>query len=230
MSTRLIVDKEKGLEESRRRLPSDHPPPVEWAAKIVSWIFHPVFVPVYLILFIVYIHPYLFAGFTPFNKTQTVIMSFMMYCFFPLITVGLLKGLKLIDTVYLEMQKDRVIPLVACGVWYFWVWFVWRNLPEYPAQAVQLSLGIWISASLGLMANIAMKVSLHSIAMGVMITFMLLLAFSGSINFGNYLSIAFLVTGLVCTSRFIISDHKPIEVYGGLATGIISMLIGYALG
>jgi hypothetical protein len=39
-----------------------------------------------------------------------------------------------------------------------------------------------------------------------------------------------LITGLVCTSRFIVSDHHPKEVYGGLAAGVFSMLIAYWLG
>ena len=86
-------------------------------------------------------------------------------------------------------------------------------------------MAIWISASLGLMANIIMKVSLHAISMGVMLTFIFLLAFSQQLNFGIYISVAFLIAGLVCTSRFIVSDHEPKEVYGGLAVGVISMLI-----
>ncbi len=230
MSTRLVVDRQEGLKESPELQPASYSRSVRLLAKIISYIFHPVFVPLYIILFIVYVHPYLFAGFSPFDKTRTVIMSAMMYSFFPLVTVLLLRGLKLIDSIHLGKQKDRIIPLVACGIWYFWVWYVWRNLPEYPKPAIQLALGIWISASLALLANIIMKVSLHAISLGVMLTFILALAFSQSLNFSLYISIAMLITGFVCTSRFIVSDHLPKEIYGGLATGAISMLIAHALG
>jgi hypothetical protein len=226
MSTRLIVDKKEGLSESRAGNRPKQPRAIKMAATFISYIFHPVFVPVYVIAFLVYVHPYLFAGFSALDKTRTMAMGVMMYTFFPLITVLLLKGLKFIDTVYLVTQKDRVIPLIACGVWYFWIWWVWKNLPDYPQAAVAFALATWISVSIGLMANIIMKVSLHAISMGVMLSFFLLMAFSQDLNFGFYISVALLITGLVCTSRFIVSDHEPKEVYGGLVIGFFSVLVG----
>ena len=157
-------------------------------------------------------------------------MAVLMFTFFPVVTVLLLKALKFIKTFHLTTQKDRIIPLVACGIWYFWIWYVWRNLPEYPQSAIHLALAIWISASLGLMANIIMKVSLHAISMGVMLAFILLLAFTQPLNFGIYISVALLIAGAVCTSRFIVSDHFPKEIYGGLFVGVISMLLANLFG
>jgi hypothetical protein len=75
-----------------------------------------------------------------------------------------------------------------------------------------------------------MKISLHAISAGVMLAFIFLLAFSEPISYGVYITVALLITGLVCTSRFIVSDHLPKEVYGGLMLGIISMLIAWTLG
>ncbi len=230
MSAGFIIDEKNQLKEVRNTDLPQQPAALRIAAKIISYIFHPVFVPLYIVFFMVYIHPYLFAGFSGLDKTRTVMMAALMFTFFPVVTVLLLKALKFIHTFHLTTQKDRIIPLVACGIWYFWIWYVWRNLPEYPQAAIQLALAIWISASLGLMANIIMKVSLHAISMGVMVTFIFLLAFSQQLNFGIYLSVALLIAGLVCTSRFIVSDHFPKEVYGGLAVGVISMLIAGMLG
>jgi hypothetical protein len=59
--------------------------------------------------------------------------------------------------------------------------------------------------------------------MGVMLTFISLLALSQFLNFGIYLSVAVFIAGLVCTSRFIVSDHSQKEVYGGLALGVLAM-------
>src|SRR5258706_11943387 len=168
MNTGFIVDERNQLKEIRDPGFPPQSAVVRIAAKIISYIFHPVFVPLYIVLFMVYVHPLLFAGFSDLDKTRTVMMAALMFTFFPIVTVLLLKALKFINTFHLSTQKDRIIPLVACGVWYFWIWYVWRNLPEYPKPAVQLALAIWISVSLALMANIIMKVSLHAISMGVM--------------------------------------------------------------
>ena len=230
MNAGFYTDEKKDLKVVRDNNFPPQPAVIRLLAKTISYIFHPVFVPLYIVLFMVYVHPWIFAGFSEMDKSRTVIMSALMYTFFPIVTVLLLKALKFIKTFNLTTQKDRIIPLVACGIWYFWIWYVWRNLPEYPQSAIQLALAIWISASLGLMANIIMKVSLHTISMGVMLTFIFFLAFTQSLNFGIYLSIALLITGLVCTARFIASDHEPKEIYGGLFVGAVSMLVAGWLG
>jgi len=230
MNTRLVVDKQEGLKESRQEGLSPQPAGLKLVAKFFSYLFHPVFVPVLAVWFMLYRHPYLFAGFSSTDKVKVLIQAFVMFTFFPVVTVLLLKALKFISSFQLASQKDRIIPLVACGIWYFWIWYVWRNLPGYPGAAIQLTLAIWISASLALMANIMMKVSLHAIAVGVMLAFIILLALSQGLNLSIYISMAFLITGIVCTSRFIISDHSPAEIYGGLALGAVSMITAQQFG
>jgi hypothetical protein len=153
-----------------------------------------------------------------------------MFTFFPLVTVLLLKALKFINTIYLHTQKDRIIPFVACGIWYFWIWYVWRNLPDYPREAVIFPMAIWIAASLGLLANIYFKISLHAMSMGVMLSFLFYLAFSGWNDMGLYLSIAILIAGSVTTARLLISDHTQKEIYLGLFLGVFSQLIAIVAG
>jgi hypothetical protein len=86
-------------------------------------------------------------------------------------------------------------------------------------------MAIFLASAIGLMANIYMKISMHALAMGVAISFMLLLAFTQSASSGLYISVVLLISGLVCSSRFIASDHSQKEVYGGLLGGIIALVI-----
>lgn len=230
MNTRLVVDKQEGLKEFRQEGLTGHSAGIKIAATFFSYLFHPVFVPVLAVWFMLYKHPFLFTGFSPVEKTKVLIQAVVMFAFFPVITVLLLKALKFISSFQLVTQKDRIIPLIACGIWYFWIWYVWRNLPDYPKPAIQLTLAIWISASAALMANIIMKISLHAISVGVLLTFIILLALSQGLNLNFYIAIALLIAGVVCTSRFIISDHSPAEVYGGLALGAASMIIAARFG
>lgn len=230
MNSRLVVDKQEGLKEFGDAGLSAEPAWVRALARFFSYLFHPVFIPVMLVWYMVFQNPYLFAGFSSMDKTKVLIQAFVMFSFFPIVTVLLLKGLQFISSFQLKTQKDRIIPLVACGIWYFWIWYVWRNLPDYPKLSVQLTLAIWISSSLALLANIIMKISLHTISAGLMLTFVLLLTLAGFPSMGIYLSIAILITGITATSRFIVSDHRPLEIYAGLIVGAISMLIAYQFG
>lgn len=230
MHSRLVIDKQDGLQESTDASSISWPAWLRGIARFFSYLFHPVFVPVMLVFFMVFIHPYLFAGASGTQKILVLVQAAAMCTFFPLVTVLLLKALDFISSIQLTNQKDRIIPLVACGIWYFWLWYVWRNQPDYPQAAVQFALATWISASLALMANIRMKISLHAIAAGVMLTFIILLALVQDLSFGIYISVALLVTGIICTSRFIVSDHTAAEVYGGLALGALSMILANQFG
>jgi hypothetical protein len=158
-------------------------------------------------------------------------MSGMMYALFPIVTVLLLKALAFISSIQLVTQKDRVIPLIACGIWYGWICYIWWNNHKLsdgvsvPGEAVKFTLAVFLASWFALMANIKMKISLHAIAVGVMLAFIVLLAISQPLHFGFYISMALLIAGLVCTSRFIVSDHSPAEVYGGLFVGIFSIVV-----
>ncbi|MBK6937572.1 MAG: hypothetical protein IPH18_12300 [Chitinophagaceae bacterium] len=213
--------------------PAEQPLIIRWIAKGISYFFHPVFVPVYVIWFLLFVHPSMFTGFSPFQKTRLLVMAFVSFTFFPLVTVFLLRALKFIDSILLKTQKDRIIPLIACMIWYFWIWYVWsnfgktRDVVDIPRPVVQFAFATFFTTIIALMLNIKMKVSLHTIATGVMLTSMLILAYTEELNFGLYLAIAFLITGLVATARLIASDHTTIEIYAGLATGAVSMLIAW---
>lgn len=225
MSTRLVVDNSRQLQEYRETSHQPQNPAIRLIAKIVSWVFHPLFIPVYIAWFLISVQPFLFASFTPAKKMITLLQFFIMYSFFPLVTVLLSKALGFLDSIYLKTQKERIIPYIACGIYYFWMCYVLRNQPQYSKEIVQLSMAIFIASSLGLLVNIYMKVSMHAISMGILISFMLMLSFTQSGNYTIYLSAAFILAGLVCTARFIVSDHTPAEIYGGLSVGIVSLLL-----
>ena len=220
MSVRLIVDSSNQLQEQR-----DQPQAVRLIARIISYIFHPVFVPVYIILFLLYVHPAVFAGSSEWEKIKTLMQAILNYSFFPIISVLLLKALNFIDSVYLMTKRDRIIPYAICMIWYFWICYVWWGLPDTPKEIVVLSAGIFLASVIGWIANIYIKISMHSIAMGVTVSFMLFLILGHPVNAGIYISITLLIAGLVCTSRFIVSDHSSKEVYSGLLAGFAAIVL-----
>ena len=225
MSTRLVVDARNELTELGEPGYQPRNIAVRLVAKILSYIFHPLFVPVYIVWFLISVQPYLFASFTPTEKLITVLRFFIMYSFFPLVTILLAKGLGFLDSIFLRTQKERVIPYIACGIYYFWMSYVLRNQTQFSKEVVQLSMAIFIASSLGLLVNIYMKVSMHAISSGIMIAFMALLSFTQPDNYTFYLSIAFLIAGLVCTARLIVSDHTQAEIYTGLLVGCLSLWV-----
>lgn len=194
--------------------------------QFLSWVLHPVFQPVWVIAFLLFSETS--TAFLGFRKVQLWLVlgqAFTLYTFFPLVTVGLLKALGFLESVQLRTQRERVIPLIATGIWYFWIWYVWKNLPDYPVEMVRLALATWTASWVTLMINVRMKISLHTISAGLMLTFLCLWSLNHPYGAGVYLPIASLLAGAIGVARLQVSDHTQTEVYSGYALGVIAMLI-----
>jgi len=201
-------------------------PVIRFIARVISIVFHPLFIPVYVSWFLINIYQ-IFPAFSGWDKNLLLIRFLVMYSLFPLATILLAKALGFIQTIFLKNQKDRIIPYIACGLYYFWMWYVLKNQPGIPDELVMFSLAIFLASSIGLILNIYMKVSMHALAIGVAVSFILLLGFTSYMNLGPYISIALFLGGLVCTARLINDDHQPKEVYFGLVAGAIAQLAAY---
>lgn len=221
--TKLVVEKNDGLQEVATGQKQN--PLLRAAAVLFSYIFHPVFVPVYVIVFLLFIQPFLFVGFHEGNKVRILLQTVQMYTFYPLVSVLLLKALKFISSIKLETRKDRIIPFIICNIWYFWLWYIWRNMPQLPTELVVFAMSVFLASSIGLLFNIYIKISMHAIAVGTAVAFLTGLSFQYPMGFGLYLSIAFLIGGAVCTSRLILNDHNPAEIYWGIATGAMAVML-----
>lgn len=203
--------------------------PVEkpgWLTKIFagffSYVFHPVFIPLYITAFLLYIHPSAFAGFSAVQKKNTLLIVALNIVFFPLFSVLLLKAVGFIQSLYLRTQKDRIIPYIASGIFFFWAYTVFKQQTQYPLLLTAYIFGIFLASSLALIANIYFKISMHAIGMGGLIGFFLVIAIFNSMLMTWPLCLALLITGFVCTSRLLLRSHDQKDIYLGLLAGIIT--------
>jgi hypothetical protein len=203
---------------------------LRFIAKIISIVFHPIFIPVYLAIFLVRIQPYFFSGLAPIEKFIVIPRFVVMYTIFPIISVLLLRALGFIQSIQLKTQRERVIPVIICMVYYFGHWYFLKKQGELPQYFIQLTAAIFFASILGFFANIMMKVSMHAIAAGLMSAFLIHVGLTLNFNLGIYISIAVLLTGMICTSRFIDSDHQAKEIYVGLLAGIFALIIAIYFG
>ena len=226
MPDRLIITGENELKEiSIPEIPRQ-PLVIQLLAKFVSYVFHPLFIPIYITYFIIKVRSYQFDGLSDW-VTELKLLKVAVSCtFLPLVTVLLLRGLNFIDSIFLKTQRDRIIPYVICMIYYFWNWYTFKNLHDV-SDLVSTSMAIFIASVLGFLANISMKISMHAISVGVMTTFLALLAITDSSSFSLYLSVAVLIAGIVCTSRLIVSDHSQKEIYFGFLVGMVSQLAAH---
>ncbi len=198
---------------------------VRTIAKLVSYVAHPLFVPLYVTFFLLYVHPLLFAGYQPGAKLRLMGTVFVNLSLLPAVTVFLCRRLGFVDTIFMNTQKERIIPLAAAMIFYFWCWFVLRNFTEIPELFRQFLLGTFITIIMAWMANIYFKISLHALAMGGLFSFMLLVVYTFEGGSAAYVLVAALVAGLVCTARLLLGVHRPFEVYAGFVLGGLSQVL-----
>lgn len=196
-------------------------------AKVVSYLFHPLFIPTYFFLFLVYQFRYEFAGVSDFQLNLKIFSTFWMTAFFPAFAVFLLWRTGLVSNIYLRTRKERIIPFFITMFFYWWMFYLGRNLPDQPIVLKPFYLGIFITTFTGVVINNYMKISLHAIAMGSVCAAIILTAFYYRAPLGLAISIAALLTGLVCTCRLILREHNTTEIYTGLILGVICQFIGF---
>ena len=201
------------------------PQVLKWPALLLSYLFHPVFVPLYCIAFLVYVHPSYFTGFSEKEKFYTLLISAVNLLFFPLLTVGLLKALGFISSVFMRTKKDRIIPYIACSIFFFWAYLVFRNQANYPLILPSFIFGIFLSVNAGLIANIYFKISMHTLGMGGWLGLFLVIAFSQTMFITGFLCIVILLCGLVGTSRMALGSHSQKEIYSGFIWGMMGQFI-----
>jgi hypothetical protein len=205
--------------------PRKYPPAIRFLAHVISVVFHPLFITTYVAAFLIYIHPYAYAGDTDRTKIFRLVIYIFNTTFIPIFAVFLMWRLRLIESLFLRTTKERIIPYVAAMICYFWAWLVTRNKMDSPDYVVHFMLGTFLAICLAFIINIYIKVSMHTIAMGGLVTFFLLQAFAQEDTTGLYFSIAVLVAGLVGTARMIVSDHRPAEIYIGYLAGAVCQLV-----
>jgi len=196
-------------------------------AHIISFIFHPLFISIYLIAFLLYVHPTAFAGIAPMAKFKVLLSVLFNTVFLTGFAVFLMWRLKLIKSLSMPDQRERIYPLVAAMIFYFWAWYVSINLPGIPVLMKQVLFGSFLGICAIWLLNIAFKVSMHAVGMGGLILFFLLISLTDDQTSGLYISLAFLIAGLVITARMIVSDHTKMELYSGLAAGAACQLIAW---
>lgn len=216
----LLVNKDGGVVEK-----NNYPFIIKLLANFFSYFFHPLFIPLYAVWFLVFVHPSYFVGYGPKEKVWILVRVCYTMVFFPLLTVLLLKGLGFIDSIFLKTQRDRIIPYIASGIFFFWAYLVFRNQPEIPSVLTSFTFAVFLSSSAALMANIYFKISMHAIGMGGLLGLCLVIMQQNTMLMTVPLSIAFFATGIVCTSRIIVSSHTPKEIYSGLLLGFICQLV-----
>lgn len=195
-------------------------------SNLVSFLFHPLFMPTLVTIAICYLHRSGFAGISGGQKWIWIANVALNTIFFPAVAVILMKALGFIGSIKMPDKKDRIIPLMASMIFYFWVYQIFKNI-EAPLILKVLLLGNFWGLILVFLINIFMKVSMHTAAAGSMIGIGVVLMFHGQFNFLIPLMLALILSGLIGSARLYLNAHTGKEIWLGYVVGILVQVAAF---
>jgi hypothetical protein len=196
-------------------------------AKLLTILFHPLFIPIYVFLWMHLRFPTEFAGMDNHTFNIRAFGVFWTTAFFPAFVVFILWRLKMIKSLEMNASTERIIPYVATMFFYWWMWYLSRNFTDQASALKFFYFGIFLATIPGLIFNNFFKISMHGMGIGGLIGAVTLTCYMYGIYLGADLIILFLLSGLVLSSRLLLKAHNNFELYMGVFTGLISQFIAY---
>ena len=195
------------------------------SSKIISYLFHPLLMPTWMVVLLLYTNPYSFAG-MPYSVVVAIVCinTFM----FPLISILLMRKLGFVEDLEMPENKQRILPLVATIVFYVWAYLAIRKV-NFPYMMGVFMMGTLASLFISFFINVFYKLSLHMVGMsGALTAIMFLLLFSQT-DLSYFFLIMIVITGAVATARLYLNAHTLQEVYAGFIVGMFGQLLGLIL-
>jgi len=206
-------------------------------AQFISWLFHPLLMLTYMIGLLMVINPYSF-GVSQVGEGRSgllLIYVFLQASLIPGILISMMRTLGLTPNINLGDRTSRIVPFIATGMLYMWLYINFKHLPDVPIAFQSAILGTTIALFTAFILNIFSKISLHTVGMGSLVGMILvtILLFNySSFQFGNtmysmygLLFIAITLAGLVGSARIILENPTPKDLYGGYLVGFATQLI-----
>lgn len=193
-------------------------------AKIISTLFHPLWMPTVGLLIIFNTPTYLNYTISFELKRFITILMTLTTIVIPILFTLILLNKKSISSINMEQKKERNIPyLISIFLYFFTLYFLYKF--PIPNLIYKFVIGAAISVTCAFIINLKWKISAHMIGIGGVIGALFCIAFLLNVNITVYLTLTLILAGLIGTSRLILNAHTPAQVYTGFLLGIICQVI-----
>jgi membrane-associated phospholipid phosphatase len=215
---------------------------MEKLAKVISWIFLPMLMPIYALALAMFIPNTEWDGYNddnlfviiPFFKYRILLLFLIFTAIFPAMLIYHLKKNNTIKSIEMDDKLDRKIPInltaIFCFVLFAMLWYQTRGsiLPFY-IYALPL-IGAICILIVGVITR-WYKISLHALGAGFLGGFLFFYSYLNNMfQYDFILWIALLLGGIIMSARMYLNKHSLSQVLTGYALGFSTMSIGLLLG
>lgn len=197
-------------------------------AQAFSILFHPIFMPVFGLLLIynsgTYIQYLAYELKKPLFLIILINTVVVPICLMPIYLYQ-----KIIRKETFNETQNRIIPLVVMVALYFFTWYLLFRIQvngfQVPGVISIFILSSAITALVTTVVTLFYRISLHMIGIGGLVGATIGLMARLDTVLTPYILVLILVAGIVGTSRLLLEEHEPHQVYSGFLSGFSVVLI-----
>lgn len=190
--------------------------------KLISIIFHPIFIPFYTLLLFFQLPVFHIQWMTIGTRVYLIEIMGVGMILLPLLSLLILQKLGIIQSLQLEKREERNVPYLllfffsAASLYFVWQLPMLMHIFRFIIENTIFGLSIL------LFVNQFYKLSAHLFAMGSLFAILVLISFQLQINMLVWLIIVLFISGIVANARLWLKAHTPKEVYSGFFIGLLS--------
>lgn len=193
-------------------------------ANIISYIFHPVYMPT-LGMYIILNHAFFHVS-NPGYVWFACLVVFVFTCLLPVFTIFTLKMLKLVSSVHLPTRQERRIPLLASAAFFLLAYYLIKSVEISGVEIINFIMASGVTTMLALtFVNYFYKLSIHMAAIGSLTALLISIPNPSSPVYNYFVYGAVLASGLVGFARLELKAHSTGEVTVGYLTGFFSQFL-----
>lgn len=214
---------------------------MKFIANIISFVFHPLFILVYIMGMLMVINPYIFRIQDEQARVVFFVYTFVSLIVIPVVAIVILKQLNMIKSFRMEDKLERVGPLIVIGIAYLWLYINYKNTTSVPLLFTSFLLGSVFAVFVSFFINNFTKISLHTVGMGGLISAVIIMKYhlhyeNFQLNIFSYsfmidvfllLLVVIISGGLVGSVRLYLKSHSKDQIYLGYIVGFFTQLIAY---
>ena len=194
--------------------------------KFISYVLHP--------LLFSFLGSFLYLYMSPKHilKEQEYIILVIVFIstyIVPILLLALLKRVNMISDYHLRNIEERKFPILFFIMLSFLIGRAMVSTQIADLLAFSFFGVAFALRFTYLLFNIKIKTSLHTLGIGGLIGFVMVMSYEYRLNFNWLIAGLFIIAGLIGVSRLALNAHRPKEVYIGFLLGLISQFISFQI-
>ena len=192
---------------------------------------HPMLMPFYMAIIIVFAHPQQFTDTSVIHNEVRLMYYGALTVFFPLFAFLLMRRLDVISSFKMGDHKERFIPLIALATFWLWAYYMFKEGGLYRTSSYYplglMTLGSIISLFVLFPLNFISNVSWHMVGAGALISMLINIMRTSQYNLLLPLLLVIVLIGLLASARISLNLVNKSGLMAGFLIGFFGQFLAF---